>query len=87
MPRKSAPIFLIVFAIVITAMVVTVAIGPHRHISFSLDPGDEEGEEAEEEQAAAAAALPVIVLTLGGLHLVYDGVIWKTPRSVAVDPR
>jgi hypothetical protein len=24
--------------------------------------------------------VPVIVLTLGGLHLLFDGVIWKSPR-------
>jgi hypothetical protein len=31
------------------------------------------------------AVLPVIVLTLGGLHLVYDGVIWKSPRPAVAD--
>jgi hypothetical protein len=33
------------------------------------------------------AVVPVIVLTLGGLHLLYDGVIWKSPRPAVVDPR
>lgn len=29
------------------------------------------------------AVAPVIVLTLGGLHLLFDGVIWRSPRPIA----
>lgn len=30
-----------------------------------------------------SALAPVIVLTLGGLHLLFDGVIWRSPRPIA----
>lgn len=29
-----------------------------------------------------SAVAPVVILTLGGLHLFFDGVIWRSPRSV-----